>query len=81
MNLQDKLKREQTLFTSIKDSPCIDGDNTALTNYNNNKNDNRYLTQLAMYLRQRQQYCMDRTIKEAITELIKRLQERILLQY
>jgi hypothetical protein len=78
MNLQGRLKSEQTLFTIIKDSPCIDGDKTALTNYNNNKNDNRYLTQLAMYLRQRQQYCMDRTIKEAITELIKRLQERIL---
>ena len=81
MASQAKLEDEQTLFTSIKESPCVDGDNTAITNYNNNKNDNRYLTQLAMYLRQRQQYCMDRTIKQNIVNLIKLLQERILFDY
>lgn len=81
MASQANLTSEQNLFTRIKDSPCIDGDNTALTNYNNNKNDNRYLTQLAMYLRQRQQYCMDRTIKQNIVDLIKLLQERILFDY
>ncbi len=81
MASQANLTSEQNLFTRIKDSPCIDGDNTALTNYNNNKNDNRYLTQLAMYLRQRQQYCTDRTIKQNITQLIKLLQERILFDY
>jgi len=81
MALSANLTREQNLFTRIKDSPCVDGNNTALTNYNNNKNDNRYLTQLAMYLRQRQQYCMDRTIKQNIVDLIKLLQERILFDY
>tara|TARA_Y100000389_G_scaffold203286_1_gene251248 strand:+ start:104 stop:2098 length:1995 start_codon:yes stop_codon:yes gene_type:complete len=81
MASQANLTSEQNLFTRIKDSPCTDGDNTALINYNNNKNDNRYLTQLAMYLRQRQQYCTDRMIKQNITQLIKLLQERILFDY
>ena len=56
MASQANRKREDDLLEVLEGSDCVDGENIAFTNYNNNKNDNNNLTQLAMYLRQRQQY-------------------------
>ena len=36
MASQDKLTREQTLFTEIKTYDCVDENNIAFTNYNSN---------------------------------------------
>lgn len=80
MASQVKLAREQTLFAEIKNYDCVDKNNIAFTNYNNNRNDNNYLAQLVIYLRQQQQDCIEQ-YKQKITQLINLLQERILFDY
>ena len=80
MASQVKLTREQALFTEIKNHDCVDENNIAFTNYNNNRNDNNYLAQLVIYLRQQQQDCNGQ-YKQKITQLINLLQERILFDY
>jgi hypothetical protein len=79
MASQVKLTREQTLFAEIKNYDCVDENNIAFTNYNNNRNDNNYLAQLVIYLRGVQQCTPGQ--KGKIVDLRSLLQERILFDY
>jgi hypothetical protein len=79
MASQDKLTREQTLFTEIKTYDCIDENNIAFTNYNSNRNNNNNLAQLVIYLRGVQQCTPGQ--KGKIVDLRSLLQERILFDY
>jgi len=79
MASQDKLTREQTLFTEIKTYDCVDENNIAFTNYNSNRNNNNNLAQLVIYLRGVQQCTPGQ--KGKIVDLRSLLQERILFDY
>lgn len=79
MASQDKLTREQALFTEIKTYECVDENNIAFTNYNSNRNNNNNLAQLVIYLRGVQQ-CTP-VQKGKIVDLRSLLQERILFDY
>lgn len=81
MASQAKLNREQTLLAEIKNYNCVDENNIAFTNYNSNRNNNNYLAQLVIYLRQQQQDCNGQNEKQKIVDLINLLQERILFDY
>ena len=81
MASQAKLNREQTLLAEIKNYTCFGENNIAFTNYNSNRNNNNYLAQLVIYLRQQQQDCNGQNEKQKIVDLINLLQERILFDY
>jgi len=81
MASQAKLNREQTLLAEIKNYNCVDGNISTFTNYNSNRNNNNYLSQLVIYLRQQQQDCNGQNEKQKIVDLINLLQERVLFDY
>ena len=81
MASQAKLTREETLLAEIKNYNCVDENNRVFTNYNSNRNNNNYLAQLVLYLRQQQQDCNGQNEKQKIVDLINLLQERILFDY